>query len=91
MIATIAAFALRKRQSTGPRWGITALAVATVGVLTLGADRGAALVFRYGIGTAVQTQSEAEGVDGKGNGADVPGPDEHTHRTHAEHEHEHDD
>ena len=64
LTATIAAWALRKRQSVGARWGVTALALATVGVLTLGADRGAALVFQYGIGVAAQPAPTIEDADG---------------------------
>lgn len=58
LTATTAAWVLRKRQSAGARWGFTALALATIG-----ADRGAALVFQYGIGTAAQAPPAVEDVD----------------------------
>ena len=47
-----AAFAWRHSASAKVRWGQLALLLATVVVMTLGADRGAELVFRHGIGTA---------------------------------------
>ena len=50
-LTAAAAFVLRKRMSGKARWAITMAMVVTVGVMTLGADRGAELVFRYGTGT----------------------------------------
>jgi len=57
--ATILAVALRNTQQALVKWGITAVVLVTVGVLTLGADRGAALVFRHGVG--VETQNRPAG------------------------------
>lgn len=91
LTATIAAWALRRRQSIGVRWGITALALATVGVLTIGADRGAGLVFQYGIGTAAQAPPPVEDGDSH---TDHPGalrPNEKPNHAHEDHEHEHHD
>ncbi len=64
--ATILAVALRNSQRALVKWGITALVLASVGVLTLGADRGAALVFRHGVGVGAQAQPavDASGDDG---------------------------
>ncbi|GIW72795.1 MAG: hypothetical protein KatS3mg102_2337 [Planctomycetota bacterium] len=52
LLSAAAAFALRRSQARGARLGVGALLLATVVVLLLGADRGALLVFRHGIGTA---------------------------------------
>lgn len=60
VVTTLVAFALRKRETAGARWTITALLLALAGVTTLGADRGAELVFRYGMGTASEAPSPAE-------------------------------
>lgn len=54
VVTTLMALAMRKRKTAGARWTITALLLVLAGVTTLGADRGAALVFRYGIGTATE-------------------------------------
>jgi uncharacterized membrane protein len=90
LTATVAAFALRKRQSVGARWAVTALLLATIGVLTIGADRGAALVFQYGMGTAAQTSPAAD-VDSHAHDTQAPGPDEKASHAHEDHGHEHHD
>lgn len=87
LTATIAAWALRKRQSVGVKWGITALALATIGVLTIGADRGAALVFQYGIGIAEQAPPADGHVDSHADHTGALGPDEKPSHAHEEHEH----
>ncbi len=49
--AAITGFALRRRADARARWVLAAMLGATVAVTTLGADRGAELVYRYGVGT----------------------------------------
>lgn len=76
LVATLGAAALRDRQNVMAKWGVTVLALATIGVLTLGADRGAALVFQYGVGVADQPEPPL----------DSPHVDDHD----ASHDHSHD-
>lgn len=75
LIAMLGAAALRDRQNIAARWALTGLVLVTVGVLTLGADRGAALVFQHGVGVVVQPQPPL----------DDPHADEHD----ASHDHAH--
>ena len=75
LIATLGAAALRDRQHVAAKWAVTVLTLATIGVLTLGGDRGAALVFQHGVGVAAQTEPVA----------DDPPADEHG----ASHDHAH--
>lgn len=51
-LSAVFAFVLARRPTTtGGRWAVVVALAVTTTVLTMGADRGALLVFRYGIGT----------------------------------------
>lgn len=64
-------FALRKKQAVGVKAGLVAGLLATVVVMTLGADQGGHAVFGHGIGTRVQRDGPLP---------EVPHPDlEHPH------------
>jgi uncharacterized membrane protein len=63
LITAVFAHVTRSSTSARLRFGLVALLGVTAGVLTLGADRGAELVFRYGIGTAGETPPAADGHD----------------------------
>jgi uncharacterized membrane protein len=67
LATTVLAFVLRKRANPSLRWGMVALLAITVGVTTLGADRGAELVHRYGIGTKGETPPAPPHDDGHGH------------------------
>ena len=69
LIATLGAAALRDRRHVAAKWVVTALTLATIGVLTLGADRGAALVFHHGVGVAAQTEPVADDAPANEHGA----------------------
>ena len=69
LIATLGAAALRDRRHVAAKWVVTALTLATIGVLTLGADRGAALVFQHGVGVAAQTEPVADDAPANEHGA----------------------
>jgi len=69
-----AAFLLRKRTAGVFRWAITGAMVVTVTVMTLGADRGAELVFRYGVGTRRDVLHPVEKHDGRGEHGGAAGP-----------------
>ena len=62
VLVAAAAYASRRSKSTRVRAALTAALVLTAGVMTVGADRGAELVFRYGIGTAGE-QPDDDGHD----------------------------
>ena len=67
LVTTILFAALRKRQSKAVQWTLVAALSLSVVVMTLGADRGAALVFQYGVGTSQEqppaTVHQHEGGD----------------------------
>ena len=60
------------RNSTRPaaRWGAAATLALTVAVTTLGADRGALLVYKYGVGTAISQSGPAATEDDSGTTQD---------------------
>ena len=66
LVASIFAFVRRGRSDGLTLWGLTALLLLVSTVTVLGADRGAALVFRYGIGTADETPPVAVPHDDHG-------------------------
>jgi uncharacterized membrane protein len=72
---------LGRRPPTGAtRWSLAIALAVTCGVLTLGADRGALLVFRYGIGTQQETPPEDHGAHGgHQHGGDASGGGGHEH------------
>jgi uncharacterized membrane protein len=51
LAVTIAAFATRRKATPGARWLLSGLLSVVALLIVLGADRGALLVFRYGMGT----------------------------------------
>jgi len=53
LLTAFAVFATREKATRGVRWLVCGLLLTTVVVSALGADRGALLVYRYGIGTRV--------------------------------------
>ena len=53
-------FFLRSRNDMAMRWALVGLLLLSTAAMTLGADRGALLVFRYGIGTAGQEPPHSE-------------------------------
>lgn len=59
-VAALAAATYRESHGTAAKWAITALMWVTLALLTLGADRGAALVFRHGIGVAPEVLSDED-------------------------------
>ncbi len=59
LVTAVVAFATRSRTSRGARWGLCGLLLLTVAVMTLGADRGARLVYGHGIGTTREVTSHA--------------------------------
>jgi uncharacterized membrane protein len=73
VVATGVAWVWRHSTSTSPRRAQLGLLVITTIVMTLGADRGAELVFRYGIGTAGTTPVESD-QHTHGHGATEHGP-----------------
>ena len=74
-LAAGVAFLLRKRSGGMHRWAIVAAMVIIVGVMTLGTDRGAELVFRYGVGTLADAPDSVEErhEHGEHGGANRPG------------------
>ena len=86
--AAVAAFTTRRQASVRVRWLLFAPLLVTEGITTLGADRGALLVFRYGIGTLGEPPGsihlhEREGVSRlpEANGS-PEGHDEHPDHEH---------
>lgn len=78
-IVTCGLLAFAGRREFGPwRWTALALACLTAGVLTLGADRGAELVFRYGIGVAGE-EPPATGHDHGDHPHPAPGKNDNGH------------
>lgn len=71
LVASAIAFRFRKDVTGGVRKGIIALMVVTCAVLTLGADRGANLVYRYGVGVLNETPPATD--DGHSHGHDAHG------------------
>ncbi len=68
VVTSLAAHLKRGSEARGVRVGLAAMLAVTCGVLTIGADRGAELVYRYGIGTLGEEpphdeHSHAEGED----------------------------
>jgi uncharacterized membrane protein len=65
----VSAFAWLKRAETarGVRFAILGGALVVVGVTTLGADRGAELVFRYGIGSVGESPADVDHDHGHGD------------------------
>jgi len=59
-VAAAAAFALRRRAEVLYRWIVVGLAVGTMATTMLGADRGAELVYRHGIGTPGAAMAPAD-------------------------------
>lgn len=57
---TILAFIWRRSASKAVRWTQVGLLGATIAVMTLGTDRGAELVYRYGIGVAGEQPPETQ-------------------------------
>lgn len=87
--ASLLAHLTRRRDDRWSRGAVGILLVATVVVMTLGADRGALLVYRHGIGTRVEESPgssspsprdewPAHGPQQPGEDAPTP-PDEHEH------------
>ena len=86
LVSSLVAFALRTTGSTAARWVQLLLLTVTVSIMTVGADRGAELVFRYGIGTAGETPPEhSEGHHGHRSSTQEDSP--HGKDEHAEHDH----
>jgi uncharacterized membrane protein len=76
LVSGALAWWLAKRPPTGAtRWVLTGALAVTCSVLTLGADRGALLVFRYGIGT--QQETPPAGHEHGGHGKAGSGGHEH--------------
>lgn len=66
VISAFGAAALRNRQNVAAKWGLTVLTLVTISILTLGADRGAALVFQHGVGVVVEPrQAPDDAHDGE--------------------------
>ncbi len=63
LLTTVVAFFLRNRGTSKGQWAVTLGLFLTVGLTTLGADRGALLVYRYGIGTRAAMKSHGEEGD----------------------------
>lgn len=91
-----AAFLLRKRMSAAFRWAITGGMIVTVALMTLGADRGAELVFRYGVGTPRDVihpveehhgQPEQGGATAPSTSSPAPSEEPRPDREHGEHSH----
>lgn len=59
-VVTALAWLLRRRQDRLIRWSLVAALLALNAVTTLGADRGALLVYGYGMGTAQQAPPSSE-------------------------------
>ena len=72
--ACVLAWLLTKRDAAPRgRWALTAALAVVCGVTTIGADRGALLVFRYAIGTQGETPpADPEGHGAMGHGSDTP-------------------
>ncbi len=73
LVTGVLAWRLGKRPPTSTtRWAVASGLAVTCGVLLLGADRGALLTFRYGIGTQQETppagHEESAGRDGSAGG-----------------------
>ena len=72
------AFATRRTPRPLATWGIIALLAVTLAVATLGADRGALLVFKYGMGTSISaTQAQGSGSSHERTPSHGHGGDDH--------------
>lgn len=73
----------RRIPTSASRWTFALALVAVVGVTTIGADRGAHLVYRYGIGTQQETPPpghEEHGGHGRDAGGSGGGHEHHDER-----------
>jgi len=89
VLTSIVTLASSRSRSSTTRWVQMLLLAATVVVLTVGADRGAELVFRYGMGTAGQArpatldrhdghnENEGHGSDNSGHHGERHGGERH--------------
>ena len=59
-LTAVAAFFVRKRADATARWAFFAVMFVVTGVTLLGADRGAELVYRYGVGTGCDVLHPAD-------------------------------
>ena len=64
-IASVLAHVVRKRADVKSRAAVSAALIVTVVVMTLGADRGALLVYRHGLGTHAPTGGQVEPAEGE--------------------------
>jgi uncharacterized membrane protein len=81
LVTTAAAFLTRGRATPRVRWLLFGMLLVTGGLTTLGADRGALLVFRYGVGTQVE-RPRSDPLQGHEDAGRPPEGD-----SHAEHRH----
>lgn len=63
----------RREPPDGLRWGLLAALGLTTAVMTVGADRGAELVYRYGVGVLNESPPEAASHDHKDGGHGTDG------------------
>ena len=79
VVTAVVAFVLATRPPTSAtRWTVAVALAVTTSVLMLGADRGALLVFRYGIGT--QQETPPPGHEHGGHGGHDEGNGGHEHK-----------
>ncbi len=67
-VAGVVAFYVQRRSTVTKQWVLVAIVGILTAVISLGADRGAELVFRYGIGTANETPSDGHDHSHAGDG-----------------------
>lgn len=72
LVTALVAFATRRQDVRAARWVLAAMMAATVVVSTLGADRGAALIFRNGIGAPDRARDDSSRVRSKSDGEAAP-------------------
>jgi uncharacterized membrane protein len=75
LVTTGMAFFLRDKASAKARWLVCGALFLTVSVTTLGADRGALLVYTYGMGTQTAPKGSSDHGSSGGGSSDHGSPD----------------